>query len=804
MFVKAPGFTAIAILSIACGTGANVAMFSVADALLLRPMAVPRPSEVLTIGIRRPLLNGFSTPLLLSYPDYVDLRTRSHSFEGLAGSLLRRAGISTAPGAAIRVRIVSLVTANYFDVMHVTPQIGRAFVAADDQIGGRPAAILSHDLWQASYAGDPHVVGRTIRVAGIDCVIVGVAPQSFTGTSRMVFPDLVYLPLSVAPQLNDRLIADLLTDRDLREMTVQGRLQRGVSIEQARAELATLGDALAAFYPRSGDHAVQVRTELAERFAANPIDLGLVILLTTLSSGVLIVACANVAGLLASRAPLRAREISLKLAIGAGRGRLIRQLVTESLLLSLGGGIGGLAIGRAGLVLLRQMRFPSDFIKPPALELDMRALAFTLIVAIASAFVFGLWPAVYTTRVHLSAGARELEDRPARWRLTPRAQLVAVQVALSLALVTVAAFTVQIFTRLSTTGPGFRTTQIAKVDVDTAYRQYSDDQAAAFFAKAVTAARELPTVTHATVTSMMPFWMSDFAAIRPEGAPVSRDETTTPLAASVDEDYFSTLDIPVLRGRAFTANDDENAPHVAIVNETLARRRWPGRDAIGKRFRVEPAGPWIEVIGIARDSKYLFMVEKPQEAIYFPFRQRPSASMVVLAQTNGDSASLVAPLRGVITRLDPDMPAYDAQTMEAFYDARAVGLVGVVMKLVTGIGLMGTSLTMIGLYSLVAFAVARRTREIGIRMAIGATTTDIVALFLRQGMRPAWVGLPLGLVLSGVIVRVLPALVLSTDRLDVRFYAVVVPAVTGLVMLAAFIPARRAARVNPMVALRYD
>ena len=816
VFAKSPGFTAIAVLSIACGTGANVAMFSLADALLLRPAPVPRPDELLVVGSRVDF--GRFTDTVASHPDYVDIREQSRSFDGLMAYTIRRAAVASAPGAPPQVRLVQLVSGNFFDVLEIEPLAGRAFRPDEDRVPGRdPVAIMSYGFWQQQYGGDPAALGRTLRIGGLDFTIVGVLPERFTGLETRTLSQMVYVPLAMAAALGgepgNRVrawdgVPDLLTARDARVLWLRGRLKEGVGIEQARAELASLGTHLARAYPDTNtNQTLVVQTALEARVATEWIDAGFVLLLTILSTAVLAVACANVAGLLASRMPLRAREISLRLAIGAGRGRLVRQLVTESLMLALAGGICGLAVGYAGIAALRQIDYPNEMIALPAIQLDQRALMFSLLVAVVSAFVFGLGPALHATRLDLAAAMKDGEARrPGRWRLGGRTSVVAVQVAVSLVLVTVAVSTFQVFHRVSTEGPGFRTSQMAKISIDTAHLRYDGPRQVEFVERALQAARALPMVRSGSVTSTMPLWGFETASIVPEGYQSAAGEPPVqPIVASVDEDYFQTMEIPLVRGRAFRVTDTADAGRVAIINETMARRYWPGEDAVGKRFRRAPdEGDWIEIVGVARDSKVFYIVEPPQDAVYFPFRQEPRPLMVILAATSGPSVAAVDPLRNVVRAIDRELPVFEAQTVETFYAARATGFLTVATEMIGGLGVMGMALTMVGLYGLVSYSVSRRTREIGIRMAIGATYSRILTMILRQGMQPAWLGLPAGLVLSVITARAMPVILPTNQRSDPMLLAAIVPVLLVVIGLAALVPARRAALVNPTIALRQD
>ena len=441
------------------------------------------------------------------------------------------------------------------------------------------------------------------------------------------------------------------------------------------------------------------------------------------------------------------------------------------------------------------------------MELDERALIFSLIVAMGSALLFGMGPAVATTRMDLSSAIRATDSAlRGRWRFTGRATLVATQVALSMVLITIAVFTLQIFRRVSTNGPGFHVTQVAKVSVDTAHRRYSDRQTTAFVEQALDAARRLPNVTSASVTSRMPLWGLDVIEIAPEGAELLDGQRgVNALVASVDGDYFQTIGIPVLRGRTFRSTDIAGAPRVAIVNEALARRHWPDHDAVGRRFRVVGEDDtWVQVVGVARNSKYAYIVEPQQEALDLPFQQQPRGGMVLLARTARDRSppsgrSATSPATSIRSSRSSTRRPLRCSMRPA-----PPASLTMATEMVGGIGAMGTMLTMVGLYSLVSHSVLRRTREIGIRMAIGATYRHVLAMILQQGMEPAWFGIPVGLVLSTAATRSLPSIFPTADRYEPRTFLVIVPLLLVVALLAAFVPARRAALVDPTMALRHE
>ena len=808
VFARNPALTSICVVSIAFGTGANVAIFSMADALLLRPLPVARPGELLTVGSR--VLRGTVYQNTASYPDYVDIRDRARSFDGLVAFCYEPVALGGRAGEPPRVRFATFVSTNFFEVLGVAPQAGRGFLPEEDGAGGRGAvAILTDNLWRAEFGADPAVIGRAVRIGGTPFTVVGVAPASFTGLHPYI-RDSVFVPVGLLPHVVSLPRPDALEARDVRILTVKGRLARGATPADARAELATIARDLERAHPETNKRLTIVAlTEFAYRYEARPLDSSLLVVLTVLSIAVLSVACANVAGLLASRAPVRAREMALRLAIGAGRPRLIRQLITESLGIALAGAIGGLAVARAGIALLRQIRFPSDLLAPPVFELDERTLFFSVAVAAASALLVGLGPAVQTTRIDLVSGLKAGDRSGAgRQRLTTRSTLVALQVALSLVLITIAVFTVQVFSHELTKGPGFRTTGIAKITIDPAQARYEPAEAARFFGRVLDEARALPGVQSASLTSAMPLFSYQFTRIAVEGQPLPDGESGVSVwANSIDERFFQTMAIPIVSGRAFGDADGAGALPVAIVNDTLARHYWPDRDPIGARVQLldsENDRPLVTIVGVVRTTTLGFPGEVPQQAMYFPYRQRPRGQMVLLAQTAGDSAAMVQPLRDLVPRLDAGVPAFDAQTMEIFYDARVTAIGNVLVRLVVTMGLMGLALTTIGLYGLVSYSVSRRTREIGIRIAIGATGTRIVNMVLRQGMRPAWLGLAAGIALSLLTDRLMSRLVPFGHRMDARTYYVVIPLVIAVTLVAAFVPARRAARVSPTEALRCE
>ena len=801
MFVKNPGFTAVAVLSLALGTGANTAMFSAADALLLRPLPVASPGDLVNIG--SDYTNSDHRFTYTSYPNYIDIRNRSASFDGVAAFAVVTTGFAGQTGAPPHMTVGMAVTGNIFHVLGVAPQLGRSFRPDEDKVPGRDAvAVLSHGLWE-QLGSDPRILGRNVKIGGIDFNVIGVASEGFTGPDKYRRPAF-YVPMMMWPRLAGN--PGALEARDFWGLRVKGRLKAGATLAQVHAELNHIATDLERAYPETNrKQGLMVRSDLQIAALENPVNTDLVVLLTLLAAGVLIVACANVAGLLSSRAPVRAREIALRMSIGAGRTRLIRQLLTEGLSIAAAGGLLGLPLAYVGILLMRQIRYPTDLAFIPRIEIDERVLVFSLAVAMVSAVAFGLIPAIQTTRADLTNALKAAEAiAPGPRRLWGRNLLVATQVALSLVLLTMAAFTFRTFEDELSQGMGFRTNHILLMSFDPRLAGYDKIETQRFFERLGREARHAAGVKSATLASAAPVFWPDYARISPEGQrfPPGQDSVNV-YSCTTDEHYFETVDIKILKGRGFSANDSAYAPLVAVVNQTLAEHYWPGRDPIGQRFQMNNAsGPWVEIVGVARDSRYVFPGEPPTDFVYFPYHQHPMGRMILLAESTGESASLMTPLRDVVRRLDPNMPVYDVHTMEEHYDARATTLIRVIVEIVGGMGLMGIALAMAGLYGLISYAVSRRTREIGIRMAVGANRAAVVKMVLRQGIMPVVFGVAIGLVLSAEAGRLLASSFPLSERVGPALYGLIAPMLLLVAILAAVVPARRAALVDPMKVLR--
>jgi predicted permease len=815
MLRKNPIVTAVAVCSLAIGIGATSAMFSFADALLLRPLPVFEPSRVAAVTTANSAAFGANDAI--SYPDYRDFRDRNRSFQGLIAASYATFGFSPDQATLPRMKFGLFVSGNFFRVLGIEPALGRAFRDSEDQALGRdPVIVLGHDFWVSQFGANPSVLGSKVRLNGIDFTVIGVAPQSFTGIDQFLRPAL-FVPLAMSARTGQ----NNLERRDTRWLIVKGRLKPGVTVPQAQADLDAIAAQLQRMYPQSNrNQRVTVRTELQLRAAQSPPNTALVGMLILLSLCVLLVACANVAGLLLSRSRARSREIAVRLAIGARRASLIRQLLVENILLALLGGVGGIVVAYAGAAYFRRLPIPSDLPVVFDIGLDQRVLLFTLIVSLLSTLLFGLTPALRATRPDLVPALKATDaDTAGRSRLWGRNFIVAGQVALSLVLLVVSAVLLQGFASQLAQGPGFRTDHLFLTSFNTQLIHYSDDQTRHFFKELLDRTRRAPGVKSAALTSVIPMIGGDSLQLVPEGFQLPRGEqSVTAFDAYVSDGFFETMRIPLLQGRAFLPTDLPDSPRVAVVNQHFANHYWPKGDALGKRFHLKNgAGELVEIIGVAKTSKYFWIAEPPLDYVYLPYTQNANRTdsiasiifpaLTIVAESDAPDAAAIAPvLREVVRGLDPNMPSYDVRTMQDIYTQRAVKTPNMIAGSVAGLGLMGLLLATIGLYGLIAYSVSRRTREIGIRMAIGANRGKVVRMVLRQGLTLSTAGVLAGLVVSFFVCRVLTSAIwiANFNPTSPLLFAAIAACLLLIALLATYAPARRASLVDPVRALREE
>jgi predicted permease len=802
---KNPAFAAVAICSLAIGIGANSAIYSFADAMLLRPLPVLEPSRVVTVNA---ISSGvFGAASAISYPDYQDLRDRNHTFDGLIATAYSSFGFTSGRGALPRMKFGMFVSGNFFQVLGVTPQIGRAFRTEEDKTPGKDAVVvLSHDLWASEFAANPTIAGQTLWLNGTECMIVGVAPEAFPGLGQL--KPALYVPMAMSTALGG---ANNLVQRDVRWVDVKGRLKPAIGIAQARADVESIATGLRGLYPKADENLrLKVETEFQLRAERSPADTAMIVMLSVLAVCVLIVACANVTGLLLSRSTMRAREIALRLAVGANRGSLIRQLLLENLLLALAGGAAGLALAIGAIKFFNTIPLPTDIPVDLTIRLDERALLFTLAAAVFSTFLFGLTPALGATKVDLMQALKERDATASRGsRLWGRNLIVGGQVALSLLLLIVSAILLDGFRGQLNQGPGFRVDHLQLMSFDPGLLHYTDAQRDLFYKRLLDTTRLAPDVQSVALTSSIPMAMGKFSMIDvvPEGHTVKRGEQATPVFDTViTPDYFRTMAIPVVQGRGFLESDKPDTPLVAIVNEQFAHHYWPNQNAVGKQLHLKDAsGKPIQVVGVARTTKYLWITETPTDFVYLPFAQNPQANMALVVQSkNFDAATLVAPLRQIVQSLDRNMPVFEVRTMKSLYETRAVTTPNIITRTVAGLGLMGLILAVIGLYGVVSYSVSRRSREFGIRMAIGADRQNVQRMVLKQSLVLGIGGLLVGLVAGIFAARAITSLMLFSFHVGALPFFLVSILLLVTIALAGYAPARRASLIDPMRALREE
>ncbi len=803
LLLKAPGFTLVSICSLAIGIGATSAMFSFSDALLLRPLPVFEPTRIAAVTTST---GEVFANTALSYPDYRDLRDGNRSFDGLMAASGASLGFKLDAASLPKLAYGMYVSGNFFRVLGVQPDLGRGFLESEDKAVGRDAVVvLGHDFWVNQFKASRSAVGSTIWINSVPLTIVGVAPEQFTGIDQYVKYSM-FIPLAMSPRLGGD---SALEKRDIRWLTVKGRLKPGISIAQASADLTSIGSRLEQLYPQTNrGHRVDVQTEVQLRIRQSPPNAALVVMLLLLAFCVLLVACANVTGLLLSRARARTREMAVRLAIGAARGALIRQLLLENLLLAIAGGLAGVGVAYAGTSFFNSIPIPVDIPLAFHVSVDQRMLLFTIGASLISTFLFGLTPALQTTRLDLVSALKAADaDSAGKRRLWGRNSIVVGQVALSLVLLIVSAVLLQGFRGELQQGPGFRTDHLWLTSFDTGPVHYTDDQTRRFYKDLLDKTRQAPGVRSAALISGIPLLGGGGVSVVPEGytLPPKQESISVP-NFYVSDGYFATGGIPILRGRGFLDSDRQDTPQVAVVNEQFAHHYWPHEDAVGKRFHLKSAtGPIVQIVGIAKMAKYFWIAEPPQDFIYLPYTQEKNPAMTIMAQTDAPDAATLAPvLRDVVHRIDPDMPVSNARTMQDYYLQRAIKTPNIISESVAGLGTMGLVLAMVGLYGLISYSVSQRRREIGIRMAIGADRQKVIQMILRQGLVLGSIGVALGLIVSYFACRAVisVAWVATFDHLNYALFPAIAIPLLLITLAATYAPARRASLVDPMRALR--
>jgi predicted permease len=807
---RAPGLTAFVVITLALGIGMTSGTFSMVDALIFRPYPVPHPSGVVSL-VSTTHDSSFDE---FSYREYLDIRGKTKSYDGvIASAAMEAVGFSAEPAATPRIKGGMMVSGNYFHLLGVEPRLGRGFREDEDQVPGRDAVVvLGPDFWKHEFASDPSVLGRTVRLNGTEFTVIGVAPESFPGMLIFGHPDF-YMPLAMARVFSTNHQKNFFEDRDDRELNVKARLKPGTTLEQAQSELAVLAQNFEREFPKlNRNRGAAVHTQFQMRTREDDGNWKFGVIFVILALAVLLVACTNVAGLLLSRARSRKREIAVRLAIGAGRFRLIRMLLTESLILASLGGLGGIAIGYGVVQWFHSKQsivFQTELPVAIPFQMDTRVLLASLALSALSALLCGLAPALQSTRTDLMNGLKSADvDVPGRKRLWGRNVLVVAQVSTSLMLLTASFLMVRGFQHSLLDGTGFAKDHLLMTSFDPRLMQYNAAQTQQFYKLLAERVREAPGVQREALTQNVPFGQDDFdgVAFVPDGFQMPRDrENFNSTMDAVDEGYFETMGIPILRGRGFLASDTAEAPRVAVVNQQFATHYWPGADAVGKHIRLDSrTGTPVEIVGVAQTIKYQGGTEKPMDFVYMPLAQHPIARMILMVRSSGDPLQLVQSVKDVVRTLDANMPMMQTRSYEDLYLNQAIKGPRIAMDLVGSMGAVGLVLAIAGLYGLVAYNVSRRTREIGIRMALGAANSDVLRLVMGKGLVLVGIGVGIGLAMGFSVEQLMNSMLFNAGGVDILAYVIVVPSLFLVTMLAAYVPARRASRIAPTQALRYE
>jgi predicted permease len=802
---KNPGFTLTAIVSIALAIGANSAIFSFADGLLLRPLPVEKPWEVVVLRLLTPgrdFLMGDEG--MLSYAEFRDFSGDNRSFAGWAVYSQVRAGLASAPGEQAQMVSGYLVNSDFFRVLGIEPPLGRGFNADESEIPGRDAvAILSHEFWTNKFSADASVLGRKVWINGLQFSVIGVAPELFTGMGPWSRPDF-FVPAMMGPKILKS--ETLLTDRTNRAFTVKGRLKPGASLQAAAEEASVKAETLAQTYPASNRNmGATVSTELRFRLADEP---GLGLLVSTLFGTVmtiLLIACANVANLMLSRGRTRTREIAVRLAIGAGRQRLTRLLLAESLLIAFASGLLALFVTYAAIEFFSTFRPPTDIPLNFDFELDARVLWFTALVSLTSALLFGLVPAIRSTRVNLVSDLKAGTSEHERGRAFGRTALVVIQVAGSLLLLQVATQGDWAFRSALATHPGFRKDHTLTMRLDPTIVGYTPAQAQRFYELLLLRTQSIPGVRSAALTSALPMTgRAGLQPVIPENYELRPGEESVGAGSfTVDDNFFETFGVPMVAGRGFSAADHSDSPRVAVVNRVFAQR-YLGANPLGKRVQLNDRnGPWTEIVGVTVTGMFSSPIEPQFPVIYLPLRQNPREELTLIAHTRGDPAMETDGLRDIVRSIDPSLPVFRVATMEEVFESGFVNLIRIVGRLQSCASVLGLILAFVGLYAVLSYQVAQRTREIGIRIALGAQRREVILIFLKRAFAMGIVGICIGQSLSFVSGEGMQAVV-GLPEPDLMLGGFVILGMLLTLLCAAGIPARRASRIDPQIALRQE
>jgi macrolide transport system ATP-binding/permease protein len=806
MLRKTSGFTASAVLTLALSIGANTAVFTIVNTFLLNPLPIEHASELAAVHTARAKKTAEQGDLRpISFLNLKDYRDKNHVFSSLAGYSSPTA-LTMSIGTESQRVFAEVVTANYFDTLGMRPLLGRFFLPEEDAIpGANPVVVIGYSVWQSRFGGVTDILGRTIKLNNTAFTVIGVAPQGFKGVNAIFGPDL-WVPSMMAEQVLPAKQQSALSDRTVLTFTGAGRLRHGVSLSAAQADLKTIGVALEKEYPDTNQGQTVTLQPLTEAAVATNQRQGLLfgsVLLMAIVGLVLLIACSNVANLLMARAAARRQEIAVRLALGASRWRLVRQLLTESVLLGLLSGILGFFFGYEGCRLLwsfRPAEFAQNLVDP---HLNANVFVFVLVVALFTGLIFGIAPALRSSRTPIVETLKEearTAGRGAR-SITLGNTLLVGQVAVSLVLLVTAALFLRSVQREYLISPGFETKNLAVFLLYPGQLGYDRTRTEQFYKDVRDRVATVPGVAYVSWSANLPLFGRAQTGVVIEGQEQrKKSEAMASVVNTIDLDYFSTMGIPLVAGRVFAPDDGEGAAPVAIINDTMARRFWPNQDPLGKRLQLPDQKEFRQIVGIVKTADYQTLGEAPQSCVYVPLRQNYSESMVLYVRTEHDPTQLITTVQSEIRNIDASLPIDDIRTgtkviEQALWGAKmGVGLLGV-------FGFLALGLASIGLYGVMAYSVNQRRREIGVRMALGAGQASVLGLILRQGMRLVITGVALGLVLSMLLGRALSKFLYGVGASDPASFAGASLVLLTVAMAACYLPARRASQMDPLVAL---
>jgi len=804
MLLKSPGFTIVAVLSLALGIGANTAVFSSISSFLFAPLPVADPSRLVALSTADSKNPG---PLPTSHLNYIDYRDKNEVFSGILGYSFALVNYSGGSGESKQL-FAEVVSGNYFDVLEVKAVSGRTFLPDEDKTPDtNPVVVISYASWKRDFGGDPELVGKMISLNRHDYAVVGIAPKDFTGTDLGGGPDM-WVPMMMHAQIQP--VIQWYNQRRGLFLSMIGRLKPGVTVEQAQSSMSALGSQLEQEY-RNDNEGRNVKLVPLLTARLDPGGDGEALKISGALMGValivLLIACANVTNLLLARGTRRAREVAIRLAIGASRGRLIRQLMTESLVLSAIGGVAGFLVAFWSKDLLRAFVPFGGGPNDPASGLDPRALVFAIVVAAVSGVLFGLAPALQASKPDLVPtlkGEITVAAAPRGLRFNLRKALVVVQVALSLFALITAGLFVRSLQKAQAVNPGFNTENMLLMAFDLGREGYNEDQGRNFHRQLVEGVGAITGVRSIAIARDRPFGGGFQRSVFIEGQePGPGGRGVLVQTNNIGLKFFDTMGIAMLKGRDFTEQDSATSPKVLIINEAMAERFWPGADPIGKRLKLFGDQDYREVVAVVRDTKYNSLTERRRPFMYIPLLQEYAGQFNLHVRTDSDPKTVVAAVRETVQGIDSRLAALNIQTLSERID-NSLGGERRQATLVGTFGMLALVLAAVGLYGVMAYSVAQRTREIGIRMALGAQRKHVLSLVLKQGVTLVSAGVVLGLGAAFAATRLLATLLFGISALDPVAFAGTSVLLIVVALVASYIPARRATRVDPLIALRYE